>query len=51
MPNVVIAMTSTLDENADNESWGIRDFELDITACPDACKTCTKDTVTSCPNW
>ncbi len=32
-----ITFTSNLDEDAANESWGIRDFELSVVKCVDNC--------------
>lgn len=53
-PTVVVAITSTLNEKATNESWGIRDFTLDIKECPDSCKVCewsTRKSPEVCDNW
>jgi hypothetical protein len=44
-------MTSTLEENADNESWGIRDFMISFSPCPEGCSVCTEATLTSCTLW
>ena len=41
-PTLIIIMSSTLNEKADNESWGIRDFELSIVKCPAGCSVCNK---------
>lgn len=53
-PTVVVAITSTLNEAAGNESWGIRDFTLDLKECPDSCKVCdwgTRNSPEVCDNW
>lgn len=51
MPTLIITMTTSLNENADNESWGIRDFQLLITPCPSGCKICSADIQKGCQAW
>lgn len=41
---LALIMTSNLDEPASNESWGIKDFTLDFSACPGKCVVCNWDT-------
>lgn len=36
-----VVFTSTLDEEAANESWGIREFTLSILPCPTECGVCS----------
>lgn len=41
-------MTTTLNQAAGDESWGIREFELFVSPCPEKCKLCTKETLETC---
>lgn len=47
----VFLITTTLNEAVSNESWGIRDFSLDIDQCPEKCSICTESTKDVCLNW
>lgn len=49
--NLVILMTSNLDENADNESWGIRDFQLYVMECTSKCAVCSGNKQDECLDW
>ncbi|CAK63414.1 unnamed protein product (macronuclear) [Paramecium tetraurelia] len=47
-----IYLTSTLNGDAWDESWGFKNFELFIFECPPECLTCTnKDTEADCNTW
>jgi hypothetical protein len=50
-PNVNIVLTSTLDEEAPNESWGFREFTLSYMACPGECAVCNDDDADKCFMW
>ncbi|CAD8105868.1 unnamed protein product [Paramecium primaurelia] len=50
-PEVKVLMKSTLDEPPENESWGVRDFQLFAAQCFKGCTGCTgpaKSDCTSC---
>ncbi|CAD8190167.1 unnamed protein product [Paramecium pentaurelia] len=40
---IFIIITSNLDQNAQNESWGINDFKIEILKCPNGCMYCQDD--------
>lgn len=40
-PTITVIMTSSLNEAADNESWGFREFQIALEGCPDGCSLCT----------
>lgn len=40
-PNIQILLTSTLNQVAADESWGIRDFYLFVEKCPNGCLFCS----------
>jgi hypothetical protein len=46
-----ITMTSSLDENSANESWGIREFYLYVYVCPQGCTICDPDNLKACGAW
>ncbi|CAD8170659.1 unnamed protein product [Paramecium octaurelia] len=51
-PTEIIVITSILDEDAGNESWGFRGFILSVHKCPDGCSVCQgTDTVVQCKLW
>jgi hypothetical protein len=39
-----IKIASNLDEDANNESWGVRDFFLFYSSCASACSECSGPT-------
>jgi len=41
--SVTITFSSNLDEDAINESWGIRDFTLSVVACDGNCSLLTEE--------
>jgi hypothetical protein len=41
-------MTSTLDEDPLNESWGVRDFQLFLGKCYRGCTACTGGSKADC---
>ena len=43
-----IQISSTLNEDAKNESWGVRDFFLFYTSCAKACAECSGPTEKDC---
>lgn len=50
--NLIITITTNLNERSDNESWGFREFQLGVTKCPEGCLTCTKGQVAAqCNIW
>lgn len=49
--NVVIMMTSNLDEEGWNESWAISDLILTSEGCPDGCDTCTSSDKSLCAGF
>jgi len=40
-----------LDEHADNESFGFKNFELFIDRCPENCNACVNNNKDSCLMW
>lgn len=46
--NPVISITSTLNEDSDNESWGMNNFHLYYFLCYPSCKTCNGEKSTNC---
>lgn len=50
-PSVSIMMTSTLNQDANDESWGFRDFTLTMRACPAGCVVCDNDNSSECLIW
>ena len=46
-----IVITTTLDEVAPNESWGVKNFRIGLTLCPKGCDICSANTLASCSNW
>ncbi|CAD8098325.1 unnamed protein product [Paramecium primaurelia] len=47
---IFIIITSNLDQNAQNESWGINDFKIEILKCPKGCMYC-QDDILPCDFW
>ncbi|CAD8187217.1 unnamed protein product [Paramecium octaurelia] len=47
---IFIIITSTLDQAANNESWGISDFKIEIMQCPKGCNYCFDD-LNQCDYW
>lgn len=47
-PAVRVHMTSTLNEAWENESWGIRDFQLFVGRCHGNCRSCTGPGASDC---
>lgn len=43
-----ITITSTINEPADNESWGLNNFHMFYFLCYPSCKTCNGETSTNC---
>jgi len=43
-----IKITSTLNEDANNESWGVRDFFIYYSACAKSCHECTGPKESDC---
>lgn len=41
-PTAVVGFSSTLDQAADDESWGIRDFQFFAYKCPEGCDACVQ---------
>lgn len=41
-------MTTNLDEDVNNESWGIRDLQVFIYPCAPQCKVCDKAGADGC---
>ncbi|CAD8108750.1 unnamed protein product [Paramecium primaurelia] len=51
-PSVIIEITSTLDEANNNESWGVRDIDIQAITCPVGCDLCSySDTLDTCPKY
>lgn len=50
-----IKISATINEDANNESWGIRDFFIYYTACAKSCNECSGPKLTDCTkcqdNW
>lgn len=44
-------MTTTLNEDAKDESWGFRDFRITMKACPEGCPVCDNDKPNECLIW
>lgn len=44
-------MTSTLNEHANNESWGVKNFRIEIKECPKGCIICGKNSLDTCSKW
>lgn len=44
-------MTSNLDEEGDNESWGMRDVKLSFRPCPKDCGLCHNNDPRACYFW
>lgn len=51
MTNLVITMTTNLDEAANNESWGIRDFQIFVYTCAANCVICDSSSPDGCSVW
>lgn len=47
-PNMQILMTTTLNQAAADESWGIRDFYVFVEKCPAGCTICNQKTLDIC---
>jgi proprotein convertase subtilisin/kexin type 5 len=41
-------MTTTLNQEAADESWGIRDFFIFVEKCPAGCTICNEKTLKTC---
>jgi hypothetical protein len=50
-PLVNIIMTSTLDQDANDESWGFREFFVSYLDCPSKCGVCHSPSVNECFFW
>lgn len=51
-PTLTLLLTSSVNELADNESWGIREFQITAQECPKDCKLCSKgDEAAQCKIW
>lgn len=50
-PTLVIVLTSSLDEHADNESFGFKNFQLLIDRCPENCDACANSNQQACLIW
>lgn len=48
---LLIVMQTTLNQHANDESWGITDFVVSIEECPLGCVTCTSSNPESCQLW
>ncbi|CAD8165540.1 unnamed protein product [Paramecium pentaurelia] len=48
--SLVLIMTSNLNEDPYNESWGFRDFIIEILQCPEGCLFC-QDYISDCKLW
>ncbi|CAD8207539.1 unnamed protein product [Paramecium pentaurelia] len=48
--NIFIIITSNLNQNPQNESWGINDFIIEILLCPKGCAYC-QDDIMPCDFW
>lgn len=47
-PSITVNITSNLDKDATQASWGFSDFKLSFLKCDVTCKTCTDELPTSC---
>jgi Uma2 family endonuclease len=50
-PSLTIIMMSSLNQDASDESWGIRDFSISIKPCPDGCVICNNNEQSECAIW
>jgi hypothetical protein len=50
-PSALFILTSTLNEGADNEAWGFRDFHLSYLPCPGDCGICSEPDPRTCSFW
>ncbi|CAD8207883.1 unnamed protein product [Paramecium octaurelia] len=51
-PSVLLEITSTLNEANNNESWGVRDIEIQAVKCPIGCELCSfTDTPDTCSEY
>ncbi|CAD8213349.1 unnamed protein product [Paramecium pentaurelia] len=48
--NIFIIITSNLNQGAENESWGINNFKIEILKCPKGCVYC-QDDIMLCDFW
>ncbi|CAK93030.1 unnamed protein product (macronuclear) [Paramecium tetraurelia] len=48
---LMIIMTSSLNEAVDTESWGFRDFKLQVVKCPSGCLFCSDNDYYHCYLW
>ncbi|CAD8148344.1 unnamed protein product [Paramecium octaurelia] len=48
---LMIIITTNLNEAADTESWGIRDFKLELVKCPSGCQYCSDGDYNNCNYW
>jgi hypothetical protein len=44
----LVRITSNLNEAADNESWGVRDFFIYVAKCADNCAACSGPQASDC---
>ncbi|CAD8181501.1 unnamed protein product [Paramecium octaurelia] len=49
--SLIFIMTTNLDEYADGESFGFRDFQLSIVRCPQGCLYCSDSDQSTCNYW
>ncbi|CAD8059213.1 unnamed protein product [Paramecium primaurelia] len=49
--SLVFIMTTNLDQYPDDESWGIRDFSIQILRCPQGCLYCQDNDYNNCYYW
>lgn len=50
-PSITLIMTSSLNQDAADESWGIRDFSITMKSCPDGCVVCNNNNQNECAIW
>lgn len=49
--DAVVVLTSTLNQGANDESWGVKNFRIGLTTCPEGCSICNLDTLKTCATW
>ena len=49
--DATIVIASTLDQVANDESWGVKNFRIGLSLCPKECDICSANTLTTCKNW
>ncbi|CAK93038.1 unnamed protein product (macronuclear) [Paramecium tetraurelia] len=48
---LMVIMTTNLDEPPATESWGLRDFKLQVVKCPSGCQYCSDNDYNNCYQW